>query len=99
MANSEDGIRSPFERHAQTVLQVLIAMFVAWQAYTVSEQSKNLVALQVEVRGLQTTMELMRVQTSDRYTAERAESDFGVRDMILDDIRERVLRLEHADDE
>jgi Tfp pilus assembly protein PilV len=87
---------SAIERHAQTLIGVVITGLIFWMGVTIQDQSTTLAGMRAELNGMQAQLSLYAQQTQDRYTASRASTDFAARDQVIADLRERVLMLEQG---
>lgn len=94
MTDQPQSQPSALERHAQTLIGVIITGLIFWMGVTIQNQSTTLAGMRAELNGMQAQLTLYSQQTQDRYTAARAVADFQVRDQALSDLRDRVRELE-----
>lgn len=96
MTEEKEEEISVFERHAQTIVGVICAALLSWVGVSVSQQGKDIVALQVQMSGLQTQMTAIQSATADRYTGTRAATDFKPVYDRLADHEARLRELERG---
>jgi hypothetical protein len=87
---------SVLERHAQTLIGVVVASLVLWIGVTIQQQSVSLAEMRVEITNLRSQLASYSTQTADRYTSARAAQDFAARDREYADLRDRVRSLEQV---
>ena len=84
--------QSGFERHAQTILAMVIASILIYVGFTTTETAKKLEGMQAQLAAIAT----------DRYTLTQAKADFEVRDlkqtylqMDVKSLDNRLNKIEH----
>lgn len=94
----EMDMGSTFERHGQTVLQVLITLLLAWFGLQVVEQGKAVVKLEATMNAMSTQLTSMQQQLlaamSDGYGEAEARHDQSVVHSRIEELVKRVERLE-----
>lgn len=97
-ALDDDGGRrmlgGAFERHGQTVLQLLIAALLGWFGLQVVDQGRSMARMEVTVDAL--NKQILAIQssflqgTNDRYRATDAAKDFKIIELRLSHIDSRA---------
>ena len=86
--------RSPFERHFQTFIGMLVIGACAWLFNSVQNQTVAIAVQTTQIQELTKQIDALRVVQADRYTARNATRDFAVRDAQINSLTLRVKRLE-----
>jgi hypothetical protein len=92
----------PFERHAQTVIQVILVAVLIWAGQQLIQTSHRVVSLEVKVQALEVSM---TGNMDDRYRARDAQRDFDalrremaesnrIHDLYHSRVEERLKKLE-----
>ena len=79
------------EKHIQTTIGAVMVALLMWVGYSISEMSKSVARLEVQVDNLQ--QEVKRLQ-GDRYTKADSARDLGAVYKTLEDHTERLRSLE-----
>lgn len=95
---SEENVqhRSAFERHAQTIVQVIIAALCIWMAKTTTETATEVAVQSERLVSLSTQVDTLQESTRDRYMGTDARRDLAVRDAQINDLVQRVRALEQG---
>lgn len=94
MADNEYSPSSPFERHVQTAIAVVLVGLVGWVGLTLQGQGIAIARMETQIIGLQAQVTALSAATADRYTSTRAATDLAVRDREIEDLRTRIRDLE-----
>lgn len=85
------------ERHAQTLIGIVVASLLGWVGVTVQDLTTTVARMEEKIVSLERQIDILQSNTRDRYTKQDASRDFGVFQKILDDHAERIRRLERKD--
>jgi hypothetical protein len=75
MPEDEKMVSSGFERHIQTVIQIVLVALIIWAGQQLVNTSNRVVSLEVKVGALETHI---RSATSDLYTERQAQRDQAI---------------------
>lgn len=85
---------SALERHAQTIIGVVVAGLLGWVGVTVQDLTTTVARMEEKIIGLNRQIEILQSQTRDRYTKQDAERDLGIVRQTLEDHGDRIKQLE-----
>lgn len=95
LSDSKQGV---FERHAQSVVALLIAALVSWVGISTSQLREDFQAVKGDIRVINVEVSAVKDQLAlanqDRYRASQANSDFKLRDQRIDQNSRRLDSLE-----
>ena len=98
-AHKENDLKSAMERHAQSVLALLIMALVTWVGVTIIGLKDATTEIRGDVRLANVQIEALREQiklsADDRYRKSQAEADFRLRDQRIENNERRISNLEN----
>lgn len=95
MSDEQVNTRSAFERHGQSLIQVIIAALCIWMAKTTSDTSKDLAVLTERMESVKIEMTSMKDFNKDRYTGADARRDAAIDERRFTNIENRIKSLEN----
>lgn len=87
---------STLERHAQTLIGLVVAALLGWVGMTVQDLTTTVARMEEKIVSLERQIDILQANTRDRYTKQDASRDLGVVQKMLDDHAERIRRLERS---
>jgi hypothetical protein len=86
--------RSVFEKHAQTVIQLIIGGLCFWMATTTNDTSRELAVLTERITTMKVQLETLQSSSTDRYFP--VDADKAHKPMLEDiaELKSRVRSLE-----
>lgn len=88
------GEQTILEQHAQTIIMVIVIGLLSWVGMTLNGLQTTVAQMTAKIELLQSEVQYLRAMNGDRYTAEQAARDWQQNRRELDDIKERINRLE-----
>lgn len=85
---------SLLEQHAQTLIMVIVIGLLSWVGMTLNGLQTTVAQMTAKIESLQSEVQYLRAMNSDRYTAEQAARDWQQNRRELDDIKDRLRKLE-----
>jgi len=86
--------KAPFERHVQTVIQVIVIAIVAWVGKTTQDSSIEIARLSERIEGMKSNIKTLSNKVNDRYTSDDAVKDMQIIDRRFQGFGERFERIE-----
>ena len=90
---SEEMNRSQ-ERHLQTIMQVALIGLMGWMAFTVQAMTVQTATMSEKIANLTGRLDEIQLSSADRYTFSQAEKDLKIRDLLLEQLVDRIVKLE-----
>jgi len=94
MSNKEIEPRSAFEKHGQSIIQVLIAALCIWMANTTNLTATSVAVLTERMQGIKVQLDSVQLEASLRYTKEDAIRDTEIINRRMDRQSTRISTLE-----
>lgn len=82
------------ERHLQTIMQVALIGLMGWMAFTVQAMTVQTATMSEKIANLTGRLDEIQLSTADRYTHTQADKDLKIRDLLLEQIVDRIEKLE-----
>lgn len=92
--NETAAQRTALERHAQTLIGIIIAGVLGWVGLTVQSLTTTVARMEEKIAGLERQIDILQSSTRDRYTRQDAARDLDLVRKVLDDHGERIKQLE-----
>ncbi len=94
MAESRERNETIWERRVTVILIALLLGVGGWTALGVHSQASLVARIEERLDGLSTQLNDVKRSMGDQYTKSDASRDLSIRDRQIEDLRERVRRLE-----
>lgn len=91
-----DKQRTPFEKHGQSLIQILIAALCLWMANTTNLTATSVAVLTERMQGIKVQLDSVQLESSLRYTKEDAIRDTEIINRRMDRQSDRITVLEEA---
>lgn len=89
-----DENKGVMERHAQTLISLVIAGLIGWVGLSLQELQNNAAAVAVEIQNIKSEVSVIRTQSANQYSIAQAARDWDRNRRELDDLRTRIRDLE-----
>jgi len=89
-----DKQRTPFEKHGQSLIQILIAALCLWMANTTNLTATSVAVLTERMEGIKVQLDSVQLESSLRYTKEDAIRDTEIINRRIDRQSDRITILE-----
>lgn len=86
--------KSTFEKHGQSVIQVLIAALCLWMANTVNITATSVAVLTERMEGIKVQLDSVQMEAESRYTKNDAIRDIEILNNKIDRQEDRIKDLE-----
>ena len=94
MSTKDKSERSTFEKHGQSIIQVLIAALCIWMANTTNLTATSVAVLTERMQGIKVQLDSVQLEASLRYTKEDAVRDTEIINRRMDRQSDRISVLE-----
>ena len=91
-----DKQRTSFEKHGQSLIQILIAALCLWMANTTNLTATSVAVLTERMEGIKGQLDSVQLESSLRYTKEDAIRDTEIINRRIDRQSDRIKILEEA---
>lgn len=86
--------KSTFEKHGQSVIQVLIAALCLWMANTVNITATSVAVLTERMQGIKVQLDSVQLDAASRYTKNDALRDIEILNNKIERQSDRIKNLE-----
>lgn len=86
--------KSTFEKHGQSVIQVLIAALCLWMANTINITATSVAVLTERMQGIKVQLDSVQMEAESRYTKNDAVRDIEILNNKIDSQANRIKDLE-----
>lgn len=86
--------KSTFEKHVQSVIQVLIAALCLWMANTINITATSVAVLTERMQGIKVQLDSVQMEAESRYTKNDAVRDIEILNNKIDSQANRIKDLE-----
>lgn len=86
--------KSTFEKHGQSVIQVLIAALCLWMANTINITATSVAVLTERMQGIKVQLDSVQMEAESRYTKNDAIRDIEILNNKIDSQADRIKDLE-----
>jgi len=86
--------KSTFEKHGQSIIQVLIAALCLWMANTINITATSVAVLTERMQGIKVQLDSVQMEAESRYTKNDAIRDIEILNNKIDSQADRIKDLE-----
>ena len=86
--------KSTFEKHGQSIVQVLIAALCLWMANTINITATSVAVLTERMQGIKVQLDSVQLEAASRYTKNDALRDIEILNNKIDHQSDRIKTLE-----
>jgi len=86
--------KSTFEKHGQSIIQVLIAALCLWMANTINITATSVAVLTERMQGIKVQLDSVQMGAESRYTKNDAIRDIEILNNKIDSQADRIKDLE-----
>lgn len=86
--------KSTFEKHGQSVIQVLIAALCLWMANTINITATSVAVLTERMQGIKVQLDSVQLDAASRYTKNDALRDIEILNNKIERQLDRIKNLE-----